>query len=86
MFPLQPARCFLPDQKGGSQNTTGDQSLILKKERTTFKNSHSGEPTTRVHHGKVRRWSCGLLVTQRSLSLFIVYDVSIDIVYDVTLL
>ena len=43
------------------------------------------EPAVLDYHGIVRRWRCGSLVTQCPLSLFFVYDVSIVIVYDVTL-
>ena len=48
-------------------------------------NPANGEPAVPVHHRIVRRWSCGLLVTQHPLSLFLSMT-SIVIVFDVTLL
>ena len=51
---------------------------------------HNGEPAVHVHHGVVRRWRCGSLVTQRPYyyckwhcyclwrNIVIVYDVSIS--------
>ena len=31
----------------------------------------NGEPAVLIHHGIVRRWRCGSLVTQRPLSLLL---------------
>ena len=39
-----------------------------------------------VHHGIVRRWRCGSLVTQRPLPWLLSMTYTIVIVYDVTLL
>ena len=32
---------------------------------------HNGGPAVLIHHGIVRRWHCGSLVTQRPLSLLL---------------
>ena len=51
-----------------------------------YKTTGNGEPAVLVHHGIVRRWRCGSLVTQRPLPWLLSMTYTIVIVYDVTLL
>ena len=43
----------------------------------------NGEPAVLIHHGIVRRWRCGSLVTQRplSLSLSMTYQLLLSMTY-----
>ena len=45
-----------------------DKDLICVADR---EQQRYGEPVVLIHHGIVRRWRCGTLVTQRPLSLLL---------------